>query len=219
MADDAACERIAKFVENGGTLVSTYFTGWVDENDLCRLGGFPGGKLSEVFGVWSEDLDCLHNGEKNGARMLKPVKGLKDSYEIIEYCDLLHTRNDEVEVLAEFTDDYFAGMPALTVNRYGKGKAYYIGFKNEGDFMADLIYKLTDELGIKGAADIELPENAAVTMRTDGEHDYVFIQNYNSHDISFVLDGEYFDMLDEKKLSGDVTLNKFGVLVLKRKSR
>ena len=219
MADDAACERIAKFVENGGTLLSTYFTGWVDENDLCRLGGFPGGKLAEVFGVWSEDLECLHNGEKNTARMIKSVDGLKDSYEIIEYCDLLHTKNDDVEVLAEFADDYYAGMPALTVNKYGKGKAYYMGFKNEGDFMADILGKLTDELGIKGAADIELPENAAITMRTDGENDYLFVQNYNSNDINITLDGEYFDMLEDKTVSGTLTIDKYGIRILKRSAK
>ena len=30
------------FVKAGGTFVATYWSGVVDENDLCFLGGFPG---------------------------------------------------------------------------------------------------------------------------------------------------------------------------------
>ena len=35
-------ERIQQFVEAGGTFVATYWSGIVDEFDLCFLGGFPG---------------------------------------------------------------------------------------------------------------------------------------------------------------------------------
>jgi len=50
-------ERLSKFVENGGTLITTYFSGYVNESDLCFLGGFPGGKdslLRKTIGVWAE---------------------------------------------------------------------------------------------------------------------------------------------------------------------
>lgn len=32
-------EKVRKFVENGGTFIMTYWSGVVDENDLCVLGG------------------------------------------------------------------------------------------------------------------------------------------------------------------------------------
>lgn len=50
--------RLKKFVKNGGTVVSTYWTGIVNENDLCFLGGFPG-HLRDLFAIWSEELDAL----------------------------------------------------------------------------------------------------------------------------------------------------------------
>ena len=43
--DDALEEKLIDFVKGGGTLISTYMTGYVNENDLCHLGGFPKGKL------------------------------------------------------------------------------------------------------------------------------------------------------------------------------
>ena len=44
-------ERLTDFVKNGGCLIITFFSGIVDENDLCFLGGFPG-RLKELAGIW-----------------------------------------------------------------------------------------------------------------------------------------------------------------------
>ena len=60
-------ERIAAFVEAGGTFVATYWTGIVDENDLVFLGGWPGGKLREVLGIWDEEIDALYENDRNAA--------------------------------------------------------------------------------------------------------------------------------------------------------
>ena len=35
-------KKMRKFVENGGTLVTTYWSGIVDDTDLCKMGGLPG---------------------------------------------------------------------------------------------------------------------------------------------------------------------------------
>ena len=52
--------KLASFVEKGGILVGTYWTGIVDENDLCYLGGVPGEGLDKVFGLQETEIDaCL----------------------------------------------------------------------------------------------------------------------------------------------------------------
>ena len=68
MLRPGAAERLTRFVEGGGTLVCTCYTGRVDEDDLCFLGGFPG-PLREVLGIWAEETDGLYDGETNGIRM------------------------------------------------------------------------------------------------------------------------------------------------------
>ena len=65
MVRPGVAERIAAFVEAGGTFVATYWSGIVDENDLCFLGGFPG-PLREVLGIWAEEIDALYEGDTNG---------------------------------------------------------------------------------------------------------------------------------------------------------
>ena len=55
-------EKMKKFVELGGTLVGTYWSGIVNDTDLCYLGGMPGGGMAEVFGLRSEEIDALYDG-------------------------------------------------------------------------------------------------------------------------------------------------------------
>lgn len=44
--------------------MTTYWTGIVNESDLCYLGGFPG-PLRNLLGIWAEEIDCLNDGEFN----------------------------------------------------------------------------------------------------------------------------------------------------------
>ena len=48
--DEEFVEKVRTFVENGGTLVTTYWSGIVDDTDLCKMGGLPG-DMMDVFGV------------------------------------------------------------------------------------------------------------------------------------------------------------------------
>ena len=51
-------ERVRAFVAGGGVYVTTYCSGWVNEEDLCFQGGFPG-PLRETAGIWDEETDAL----------------------------------------------------------------------------------------------------------------------------------------------------------------
>ena len=78
-------ERLADFVAKGGTLVATYWSGIVDENDLCFLGGVPG-PLRKTLGIWVEEIDALYDGEVNYVSMLDGnALGLKGEYKARNY--------------------------------------------------------------------------------------------------------------------------------------
>ncbi len=42
-----------------------------------------------------------------------------------DLCDVI--RNESATVLASYGDDYYKGSPAVTVSKFGKGDAFYIG--------------------------------------------------------------------------------------------
>ncbi|WP_317890302.1 beta-galactosidase [Paenibacillus peoriae] len=208
-------ERIQKFVENGGIFVATYWSGIVDEHDLCFLGGFPG-PLRKTLGIWSEEIDGLHDHDRNH---ILPVEGneldLQGEYEAVELCDLIHTEG--AEVLAVYGSDFYAGRPALTVNRLGQGKAYYIASRNIGLFHSHFYRSLIDDAGISKALNVKLPHGVNTAIRTDGVHEYIFILNFTHEPQKITLDGRtYADMLENHAIiDGSVQLDAYAVKVLK----
>ena len=208
-------ERIQKFVENGGVFVATYWSGIVDEHDLCFLGGFPG-PLRKTLGIWSEEIDGLHDHDRNH---ILPIEGneldLQGEYEAVELCDLIHTEG--AEVLAVYGSDFYAGRPALTVNRLGEGKAYYIASRNTGLFHSHFYRSLIEDAGISKALNVKLPHGVNTAIRTDGVHDYIFILNFTHEPQRITLDGRtYTDMLENHAIEdGSVQLDAYSVKVLK----
>ena len=165
-------DKLKAFVKTGGTLVGTYHTGLVNENDLCHLGGWPGGGLMEVFGVWHEDTDSLWDGETNTLC----ITGGKQ-YTVTELCALIHARG--AKVLGTYGEDFYAGEPALTVNEYGAGKAYYLAARTGVDFFRDLYKDLSVKLSLKRALPVELPRGVEACLREDGDEQFVFVQNFS----------------------------------------
>ncbi|MBE6784382.1 MAG: beta-galactosidase [Ruminococcaceae bacterium] len=198
MLKDGTDKRIEEYVENGGKFVVTYLTGLVDKDDLCFLGGFPANNLKKVFGIWNEETDALPEGIKNSVT----YNGKK--YDAVDVCDLLHA--NEAEVLGEYQKDFYAGYPAVTVNSYGKGKAYYVAFGNDGDFAEDFL----NQFDILPDANIKLDSD--VVMRKRG--DVIFVMNFSDEERTISLDKEYTDIINGKKINGEVKLPVCGYLVL-----
>ena len=204
MTKPGVIEKIRDFVKDGGTFVATYLTGWVNENDLCHLGGFPGGELKDVFGIWSEELDSLWPQDSNS---VKTADGA--AYSAVEYCEVIHPKT--AQTLAVYEEDYYAGMAAVTQNAYGKGTAYYIAFRDTGEFTDGFYGKLISELGLAKNIDAALPDGVTVSRR--GE--YVFLQNFSGEERVTELNASYEDVINDKTIKGAVSLEKYGFAVLK----
>jgi beta-galactosidase len=210
-------ERIEKFVESGGTFVTTYWSGIVDENDLCYLGGFPG-PLKRVLGIWSEEIDALHDGQSNSIEISdNNILGLKGRFEAIELCDLIHL--ETAEALASYKTDFYKGRPSLTVNSFGKGKAYYIASRNKDDFNDEFFGKLIDSLKLRRTINTDLPTGVTAQMRSDGENEYVFVMNFANKEQKIRLDDyDYEDLIYNTQIAKEVVLPQFGLKLLKRRA-
>ncbi len=194
---------IEEYVKNGGNFVATYLTGIVDSDDLCYLGGFPAENLKEVFGVWCEETDSLPENMQGKAGFNGK------NYEVNHICDIIHTNG--ARILGEYKSDFYRGMPCVTENTFGKGKAYYAAFRNDGDFADDFCEMLISENAVAADADIKLSDGVFLRRRGDR----IFIMNFADEERIIVLDKEYADTLKNEIVYGKIILPVCGYLIIK----
>ena len=213
MIKDGYQEKIREFVASGGNFITTYFTGIVNETDLCYLGGFPG-KLMDVFGVRSEEVDTLFDNEENIIELYRN----KEEYKCTHICDLIHLEG--AEALGEYKSDFYKGRPAITKNNFGKGKAYYIASRNEDAFNREFLSSIINEIGIEKNIDTTLPNGVTISKREKGNYEYLFIQNYGEEDIDIKLDNkEYFNIIKETIVKEKLNIKGYSIEILERKKK
>jgi beta-galactosidase len=157
------------FVRAGGTFLTTTLSGLVNETDLVYRGGYPGA-FRDMLGLWIEEIDAL---EPDASRRLD-LDGV--AYEAGLVCDLIRTR--EADVVAAYGDGWYAGTPAITVNTYGDGRAWYVGTLPEESLVIDLVRRVTEEAGV--APILVPPLGVEVTRRVGEDREYLFLLNHGS---------------------------------------
>lgn len=203
-------EKVRNFVENGGIFLLTYWSGIVDETDLCYLGGTPH-DLMDVMGFRSMEIDGLYDGEWNeGIPEPENPLHLERAYRCSHLCELVQPST--AEVLMTYGKDFYEGMPALTRNVYGKGKAYAVCADFEQGLYDEVCRKLAEEAGVERIVE-EVPEGVEVTMREqkDGTR-YVFVQNFNREAVTIQLPTKRYPVWQG---TYDGTIGSWKTIVLK----
>lgn len=205
---DGFAARIERYTAAGGTVLSSFFSGIVDENDNVILGGFPG-NLRRLFGIWAEETDALLPDESN-AIAAEAGSGLPQHSACGLLCDLVHAEG--AEVLARYEKDFYAGLPCLTRNRFEKGSAYYMATDPEPAFLQALVDRICAECGIRGILDT--PSGVEAARRFKDGKAFTFLLNHGVQNAEVQLDKIYRRLDDGTPVQGSVTLEPFGVLVL-----
>ena len=213
MVREGVGERIRAFVEAGGTFVTTYLSGIADASDLCFLGGWPG-PLREVCGVWAEEIDALYDDEANS---VVPVQdnalGLSGAYKAEVFCDRIHAEG--AEVLATYGGEFYAGEPAVTVNAFGRGRAYYIASRNDERFLNDFYAAVAEQAGLKRVLASDLPHGVTAQVRGDGERKFIFLLNFSGSPAVVDLAGRSLrDVVSGRACGATVELAGFDARVL-----
>ena len=205
MTKKGYAEKLETFVKAGGTFITTYFSGIVDEHDLV-IGAYPG-ELKELLGIWVEEQEALPEGEQNAF----VYGGEKYSADIL--CDLLHLEG--AEGLSFYEKDFYQGMPAVTRNRYGKGNAYYVATRSIPEFYQHFMADVLREAEVD--AILDTPHNVEATVRENGKGRTLFLLNHNTFGVEVVLEQECEDLLSGAiyKAGNALEIEDKGVRILK----
>jgi len=217
LVPDGMPERISAFVKNGGTLVATYQTGYVNETDLCFMGGAPG-PLSPVLGIRVEEFDALPDSVRRSV-IPRPAAGhgLSGVYEARHFLDIVHCEG--AEPLAEYGSDFYAGSPAVTVNAFGDGRAYYIASRNDDRFQDDFFGHLAESIALPRTLPGPLPPGVTAHLRENGSERFVFLLNFTHLDAAVSLPpGTWRDVDTGGPAMPDVRLGPLGSKVFQCES-
>lgn len=144
-ASDDLLDRLNSYVENGGYLVTTFKTGFANENVKVSHEVQPH-LLSKCLGVKYHQFTFPQNVKLSGR-----IIGTSDACEIKTFMELLIP--DSAEVLAAYEHYNWKEYAAITKNHYGKGVAVYLGcmFSNSllekilNAAMRDAMVEMTEE--------------------------------------------------------------------------
>ncbi|MFF9342377.1 beta-galactosidase [Streptomyces sp. NPDC014773] len=202
---EAAGQNLREYVENGGTLVVSYFSGIVDEHDAVHPGAYPGA-LRDVLGLtvdeWSPLLDHQRVGltGPGGAALTGDV-----------WTEFVRPRG--AETVWTYADGPAAGGPAVTRHRLGRGTAWYVSTRLDAASLDAIVAAACDDAGVPGRT--ALPRDVEVVRRAGANGHYVFVLNHTAEDAKVPLDGTGTELLDGGRVSGTLTVPAGAVRVVR----
>jgi len=200
--DEATATKIRDFVKNGGTVVMTSNSAIVDETGQVFSTTRPG-RLNDVFGI--------RIGSYEETEMINEVSGKSNKGKKLEFTykgkaiDTESSRFDIVEpngaeVIGSITS-LDKNYPIMTLNKFGKGKAIYVGLPANGDVLNPLVGELIDELSIKKG-----PEVPSGVMARQIDKNHFLYLNVSGNPKEIPMKGNSRSILFDKDYTGNFTI-------------
>ncbi|MFE8017453.1 beta-galactosidase [Streptomyces antibioticus] len=162
LAKDLTC-----YVEQGGHLVTTYFSGIVDENDHVWLGGYPGA-LRELLGIRVEEF---------GPLLAEESVELDDASTGTLWTDRITLADPDTEVLAHYRTGDHAGRPAITRRSTGAGSASYVSTRLGVDGLRALLPRFLEPAGVRSELPEDVRGSVELTVRAGERGRFLFLVN------------------------------------------
>jgi beta-galactosidase len=200
--DETTANKIREYIKNGGTVIMTSNSAIVDENGQVFSSTHPG-LLSDVFGIRvasyeeTETLNEVSRKNYKGKKLEVTYKGKAIDTESARF-DIVETKG--AEILGNITSldkDY----PILTSNKYGKGRAIYLGLPVKGEVLNPLVDELINELGIKKG-----PEVPSGVMARQIDKNHFLYLNVSGDPKEIQMKGKSRSILFDKDYNGNFTI-------------
>jgi len=164
---DALRTRLEAVVRGGRHLITTFFSGIVDEHDRVWLGGYPGA-LRDLLGITVEEFVPLLPDA--------PVR-LVSGAAATQWTERIVRVGVDAEVLDTYADGDLAGAPAVTRRRVGDGTATYVSADLGRDGVRALIERLAADTVALQAHPLAADGRLEVIVREASEQRFVFLAN------------------------------------------
>ena len=197
--DPVTAQKIRDYVYNGGTVIMTSYSAVVDTTNQVFKSTRPG-LLNDVFGIRigsyeeTENMNELSRLSYKRKQVRVNYNGKDIETESPRY-DVIEPKG--AEVLGSITSldkDY----PIVTLNKYGKGKAIYIGLPARNEVLGPMVDDLIKELSIMKGPDVP---SGVMARQVDKNH-FLYL-NVSSEPKEILIKGNAQSILFDKEYNGN----------------
>ena len=161
------------------------------------------GLLNDVFGIRLgsyEEIENMNEISKisyKGKKVRVDYKGKSIESESPRY-DIIEPKGAEVLANINSLDKNY---PVITSNKFGKGRAIYIGLPARGEVLSPLLDELIRELSIKKGPDVP----SGVLARQIDKNHYLYL-NVSGEPKEIQMKGNTRSILFDKDYNGNITI-------------
>ena len=197
---------ISMQVQDGASLVASFFSAMVDENDRVYLNGAPG-PWQEVLGIFVEETDALSPARPQGVRFSNRIS--KAGF----LCDRVRLRG--AEATGFYTDQFYAGEAATTRNTFGKGEGHYLATQLDDEGLEKYLGGICLQAGVHGDLTTPVPMVEATIRRSDSGDEHLYLLNHAQGARCVELPaGQFKDLLTGDSVKGSIEMAAFEVRIL-----
>ncbi len=206
IVDETLAARLTEFVRDGGTLVLTAGGGAHTSTGALVDGPAPG-LLSELVGATVREVRPQRRGQTQVITFARGRLIARD-FAIGGWAEVLECHG--AQSLAEYRTPGIAGKSAVVRNESGKGRAFYLGVRLEGECLDAVLDEILPEPPVK-----DLPGPVEAAVRTDGkERRVLFLLNHLPGRSEIRLEHARRDVLSKRDAGPVLHLSGYGVVGL-----
>ena len=199
--------RLEQVASRGGSVVTTFLSGRVDEHNNAFAMDVPG-PLGPLMGVRVDEWDA------RGPDVVNPVR--LNAFEVDARLVFELVIPQGAEVLGTYQADFYAGTPAVTRNEFGRGLGWYVATGLDDDGVMLVVRRVLSRHDLLGLyADIDDLETA-VRVTPDGTR-LLFLLNHGAEPLDMPARTGGVDLLTGKRIDEGqpLVLDPCGVIVLR----
>ncbi|HWK91796.1 MAG TPA: beta-galactosidase [Luteimicrobium sp.] len=160
--------RLEDVARRGGSVVSTFYAGRVDEDDNAFLMDAPG-PLGALFGLRVDETDSAEPGVANPVTLRSAGSAADGDPEVVSDAGLVFevVVPQGAQVVGTYGGDFYAGTPAVTRNAFGSGDGWYVATALDDAGVAWVVGQVLDRHGLVGPY-ADVPDLEVAVRERDG---------------------------------------------------
>jgi beta-galactosidase len=206
IVDQAIAANLRSFVASGGVLCLTPRSGVADEYNVIFDQPTPG-PLRDMAGIDIDDYTTLDQP----VQLIASSDGPRNLTEGAVWADEIQLNG--ASAVAYYASAWVKGLPAVTVNNYGKGKVIYIGTVLRDASLQAFAEWLTHLAGIE--PNLPTPAGVRAYERQGADFRLLFLLNFGEDNQTVLLGSTWREILTDQDVS-EVHLPYAGLAVLKK---